>query len=382
MATRRPFVTSVLRGQRFSKSVPLDVLPDLTAYSDLVAAVARALFYRRNPERKRLPKGFMDRFELQVSDIGQGSSILTIERSFAGAVLFPTNDPFDEFDQARDLISQCIAYVSTGKPVPSDFPEEALPRFNGFGRRLKDTESFELKLPNQESGVVYDREVRKRLILATATMYEDAVSVFATVSGADVGTRKFRLRLDDERIVPAILNPEIEGSVLSALKDYKTARLKVSGIALLARDDRVIEFREVTEVEEADQPENVVSIRERIDQLRALEPGWMDGEGEKLSSDALDWLQLKISTLVLHHQIPAPHLYPSPDGHIEAEWSEGAWEVRADFDLLEKRVTSEAVDVTTMKARSMDSVDGDNLAEIAAFLSQFIGDRDDRQARG
>lgn len=58
------FATHVLKGARFEgHSVPVSVLPDFTAYRDLVLEIARALFFRDHPDRQRVPKGFEESFD-------------------------------------------------------------------------------------------------------------------------------------------------------------------------------------------------------------------------------------------------------------------------------------------------------------------------------
>ena len=64
-ADRTTFMIPVFRGKRFENhEVPLDVLPDLAAYRDLVLELARHLFLAGSPSRKRVPKGFVDSFQL------------------------------------------------------------------------------------------------------------------------------------------------------------------------------------------------------------------------------------------------------------------------------------------------------------------------------
>src|SRR4051794_13709951 len=144
MSGWKPFVTPVLKGQRFSGRIPLEILPELAAYRDLIREVARELFYQSNPDRKRVPKGFLQRFELQLHNISEGSTVLAIERRVEDS---PVPSLFgaapDEFEDARDLVEECISAVSAGKPVPTRFPEFLLPRFNGFGQKLREDEWLE-----------------------------------------------------------------------------------------------------------------------------------------------------------------------------------------------------------------------------------------------
>jgi hypothetical protein len=56
---------------------------------------------------------------------------------------------------------------------------------------------------------------------------------------------------------------------------------------------------------------------DRVDELAALETGWLDGEGEALTEPAL------AAARGLQH----PRLFPTPDGGAQAEWTIGAFAV-------------------------------------------------------
>lgn len=105
-----PFVTHVLKGARFEEhAVPLTVLPDLTAYRDLVLEVARALFFRENPGRQRVPRGFDESFELVLRTIGEGSAVAPLERRQKAQTGPPLqllkSRATDCYEQARDVVN-------------------------------------------------------------------------------------------------------------------------------------------------------------------------------------------------------------------------------------------------------------------------------------
>lgn len=82
-----------LTGSRFGQpGMPVEVLPELAAYRELVATVARELFLRRNPGRQRVPRGFTESFQLRLERVDKGSTIPVLER------VSPESVPFSEFD--------------------------------------------------------------------------------------------------------------------------------------------------------------------------------------------------------------------------------------------------------------------------------------------
>ncbi len=61
----------------------------------------------------------------------------------------------------------------------------------------------------------------------------------------------------------------------------------------------------------------------RIDELRRLVDGWLDGSGIAPSSDGLDWFS-SVFEEEYPTDLPRPYLYPTPEGNLLAEWSLGA----------------------------------------------------------
>jgi hypothetical protein len=165
---KNPFATLVFRGKRFDEAaMPLEVLPELTAYRDLVLAVAKALFQTRNPQRHRLPRGFEAGFRLVLDRVEPGSAVPNVSRVVEQEPqLFPAPPSPDLFDEARDLVQQGIAAAATGEPLPKELTKDILIRFNAFGRTLRDDERVIVAPPGKRDGAVYDRAHRSCSSLA------------------------------------------------------------------------------------------------------------------------------------------------------------------------------------------------------------------------
>ncbi len=68
-------------------------------------------------------------------------------------------------------------------------------------------------------------------------------------------------------------------------------------------------------------PLDLSDVLTRLDELRALKKGWLDGkEGIPPSFEGLDWLSLLIENK-FPRDLPLPYTYPKPDGGIQLEWS-------------------------------------------------------------
>ena len=73
-------------------------------------------------------------------------------------------------------------------------------------------------------------------------------------------------------------------------------------------------------------------ISARLDELRDMQDGWLDGAGVAPSHTGLDWLN---SSFERHFpmDLPLPYIFPTPEGGIEAEWSIGRYSVMFEIDL-------------------------------------------------
>ena len=77
---------------------------------------------------------------------------------------------------------------------------------------------------------------------------------------------------------------------------------------------------------------NPLDVPARLDELRGMQDGWLDGNGKAPSLSGLDWL----STAFQQHfpdDAPLPFTYPTPEGSIQLEWTLGTQDVSLRVDL-------------------------------------------------
>lgn len=67
-----------------------------------------------------------------------------------------------------------------------------------------------------------------------------------------------------------------------------------------------------------------LDVRARLDDLRALSDGWLDGTGVAPPHAGLDWLA---SAFDRHFpdDLPLPHLYPTPEGGFAPSGRSSRW---------------------------------------------------------
>ena len=367
------FAKPVFRGGRFeSNALPVDVLPDLAAYRDLVVELAKHLFLLREPARQRVPKGFVESFQLAVRAVEPGSAGAVLERlplEQQMPVLFPATDLFDE---ARDLIAAVVSAAGSKRPLPPAFPPHLAKRFNQFGRGLRDEEYVELHGPGEEAGPRYDRSIRKRIVVQQEGRYEDKVDVVGVLSGGVIDREQITVRLEDGGLIdgrcPQVL-------VRDAL-EFVERRVRMLGVGLYDRNDRLERVLWVDDVSLADENENQVSssLDVQFDELKRLPPGWFDEGTPALDPIGVESFRSFLHGLLSDFSLPLPYVYPTPEGNARAEWSFPDWEVSATAYLAEHSITLHATHLRSdaYQERELSIRANDAATSFAKFIRQFM----------
>ena len=77
---------------------------------------------------------------------------------------------------------------------------------------------------------------------------------------------------------------------------------------------------------------NPLDVPSRLNEFRLLKDGWLEGEGRAPHSEGLDWFATQFEQRY-PADLPLPHLYPTPDGGVRAEWSGGSNVIVLEIDL-------------------------------------------------
>lgn len=316
-----PFLALHFRGARFDADagMPVETLGELVAYRELVTEVARLVFLDRNPDRQRVPKRFTDRLSLRLRQVEEGSSVPLLERPIVADVL-----PLaDEFDAARDLISLAIQAAASGEAIPAGFPSDALVHFNRLGQGLHDDESIELRAPNVVSGPRYTQQVRKALLSGRSNYQRDA-TIVGWVTELDAERMRFHLRRSDGSIVPAPIDVVTFDEVKEALAPSEEGpQVSVSGVGVFDRtSDQLVRFDSVHELMAEDTEESVQDLVA----ASTVDAGWLDDDGLATDPEVLQRTTALLDAIVLQG-VPAPRVFPVPDGGMQAEWTLGDREI-------------------------------------------------------
>lgn len=372
------FAVPVLHGRRFqAHSVPVDVLKELEVYGRLILDVAKAVFLARHPNRQRVPKGFENRLKLSLRHVEPGSAmpvlLRTVEPVPSGQTALLPPEP-DEFEEARDLIASAVRAAAEGTPLPKMFPRSVLGHFNVFGRSLRNDEALELRKQKKEPGPRYTHAVRKRLVLMEEKSFSDTVDIIGRIYEADADKGVFHIQTDEQRVVGSF-TPEHKSKILDALKENERIRVRLIGTGRYDATDhleRVEEIDDLVPVEEGQLTLN--DLRGRLEELKVLKKGWLDGEqGQPLASAELQSLADILAELHEQEELPIPYLYPTPSGDVQAEWTIGSWELSATFNLATGEVQLDALDTETGagKEEQASSQSSEGCLALVRFVTSF-----------
>lgn len=345
--TTQPFIRPRLTGARFEGgAVPLEFLKDLAVLEEMIVEVAKSEFFKDHPDRQRSPRGFTEGIELKLTGIEAGSATPVISLDVTPVTLFrlpPENQAY--FERARDSIVNAIDAAGQNRPITDHLPEESLGYFDRFGRSLREGEAIEFTTPGCQRPTRLTRETRRRLLLASSRMKEltDETSVRGSVPEADQDNMTFEVQLIDGRRVKAPLDPQHFDTILEAFNHYQEGtKVLLQGIGRFNRNERLLRFDSIEHVTSLDP----LDIPSRLEELRLLKDGWLEGSGKGPSQEGLEWLAKAFSQ---HYpdELPLPFLYPTAEGGVQAEWTLGPAEITLEIDLETRQGAWHALNTET-----------------------------------
>lgn len=376
--TEEEFAAPVLHGRRFDgHAIPLDVLKELETYQRLIVDVAKALFLQRHNERQRLPKGFEARLQLSLRQVEEGSAMPVLLRAKTEplpgqATLLPL-DP-DDFELARDLISDVVKSANDGAALPRKFPRALLVRFNQFGRSLLPDESIELRASRQARGPSYNHAIRKKLVLMEEKSISNPVDLEGRIFEANVEKGTFQVDTHQGK-VPGCFSKALEQQVATALKEHERLRVRLLGTGRFDAQDRLKEIEELDDILFLEEGQlSVHDLEVRVEELKQLQKGWLDGDqGDPLDHSGLEQVHALLAGLAEQEELPIPYLYPTVEGCLRAEWTVGTWELSAVINLAEGTTSLDAVDADTGagKEGSLNLFEAGGRLELVGFVSAF-----------
>ena len=333
------FLSPRLRGDRFADGeIPLEIFADLIALREMVIDVAGWRYGQQRPDRQRLPRGFATSVALKLSGVARGSAVPIITLSPAAPVLNGAEPPYRQiFEMARDDIIRAIGDAGQDGLAASTnghLPPQFLAYFNRIGRSLRDGECMELPTPERAEPVRLTPETRVRL-LQSATIPEltQEIAVRGAISEADQDRMTFELQPVYGRKISGPIPEQHRAAIVDAFSGYRdNVRVLLRGVGRYDRQRHLAGIEAVEHITALDP----LDVPARLDEFRAMQDGWLDGEGLAPRHAGLDWLA---DALDRHFQAdaPLPYTYPTPAGGVQLEWSLGRREISLEIDLTTRR---------------------------------------------
>lgn len=330
------FLRPRICGKRFGGGdIPLEILKDLSVLEEMLKSVAKWRYLQDNPQRQRIPRGFADGFELKLSHIEKGSSVpvITLSEASPHPSMFPSQNRV-YLEQARDSIVRAIGAVNHGEPATGHLRRQDLAYFNRFGRFLRNDEYIELISNEYSTPVRLTRETRQKLILeSNDALPARSVVLRGLIPEADQDRRTFVLELPDGGKVSVPIPDQYIDTIIEAFSGYRmNVRVLLRGMGKYDRYDRLVGVEPVDQISRLDP----MDIRIRLDEMRRLEDGWLNGDGKAPGSDELEWLAV-VFDRYYPGDLPIPYLYPTAEGGVQAEWSLSDNEISLEVNLVTHR---------------------------------------------
>lgn len=327
---KRPLLEPRFVGARFlDHTIPLELLKDIAVLEEFVIAVAKWKFVQDNG-RIRSPKGFTDPLSIGLSAVKEGSAIpaLAIEYVDADAGLFPAANE-DYFFRAVQSIADAIDAAEHNESITSHLPANLLGYFDRFGRGLREGEVLEF-FPGRARPARLTKLTRRRLLLASQNeVLTDEITVRGTVSELDQVKMSFELQMPGGRKISAKVDAIHLDVILEAMQGYRDGvKVSVSGVGRFDRHERLQSFDVIEDAAIIETNDPLA----RIDELRLIKVGWLDGRGLVPSPAGFDWLEGFFSDSY-PATLPIPYIYPTEEGGVQLEWRTGNQDLSLEIDL-------------------------------------------------
>ncbi len=330
------FAKPKFEGERFDQhTLPLDVLPGLQAYGELLLQVARRLVVEQEGSL-RVPKGFDASFQLSLSGVEKGSALLPLKLG---------GGEWDHlFQQARDVVSDAVLAVNTQAELPGAFPLEHLDLLEKIGRVLQPGESLTLRSQATNQSV-YTRDTLETLKQRRAKPTPKTMTIDASVFGADFETRTARIRLLSGRVARPKFGSALERKVESALTKRAWSRVRGSAEAMVDSVGAVVEVSELLSVAAWTR-----SSAEAVEKTRARLDGFFSSPEVRSEFGFLErhrsFAEQLLIGLMVEVGVATPTLFPGPDSTIRAEWMHQGWDLSLEVSLPHRTAYLHALSLT------------------------------------
>ncbi len=361
--------------------MPLDVLPDLPAFRDLLVAYVKSGWRDSHPDRERLPKGFAHGLKFDLVGIEDGSAVPAVQWDTTDAQL-----QLPEFiDEMQELVAAAFKKVvvliaSSASPDPhADLTSEEIRALNKFGAGLELDERIEVVGEKTPSGeiIFLDKVRRANLLRRASNSYEVRFDSVGKLLGSRVD--------EDERSGSIEINTEEHGSLLLRMPPDRVKEefdgkigsdVQFRLMVVLDRSDKLLSVAEVLEIDLIDDAQLVADLercRDRINALRALANGWHDGAGEAPSQQAIAAAYRLLGSNPRLAKLY--RIFPTDSGGVLFEFVQNGWDCSIEID------SDGNAEIIALQSNGPAELEYGPLSitsdDFRAKLEEIVGDRDE-----
>lgn len=324
-----------LAGDRFDATgMPADSAREVSNFREAILTIAREIWLDANPDRRRLPNGFYEAFDLRLVSVKPGSAQpqMILHRPLRGV----EDNDWDEwsgiYNKARDVLTESLGSVAATGVLPTRFTLEAMRAIRRVGVSLHADENLTLGDPHVSSHrAVIDQQTRRVLdsiddVVASAPTQHELEGVITEYDGSK---RSFNLRTDAGVSVCRLEHFN------ESLADTARNVLALDGVTA---PDVIVAGETLDETERRVQLFNVTAIRvvrsiaekvllSQLSKIEALRDGWLDDHSEAPKSDVIHRVQSLVTALSTMGTDVA--VVPNSDGAVVLEWRRGTTELTA-----------------------------------------------------
>lgn len=315
-------------GRRFNGArLPLDVLADLPALRDLIAALAKQEFRQKNSDRKRVPRGFDKSISFSLIEIEHGSAIpvFELDREVAQQNLPNFGDGMQEIvNRAYQRVAKIFDDAGHGN-FPQALPLDAIHALTKLGANIQDDERIEFRGATGTDGNVVSLDAfrRKTLLTRVRETYTFEFESVGILTGVDASHNTIQVQTEEY----GELRLPLDGVSMPAEQFDGNLRTLVEfslSIALDAHDD----FKAIEEVHSVDlvrpYDDELDRCINRLQDLAKIEKGWLGNQqGEQLvhlagmRATQIIFMRADLARLF--------RIFPTEDGGISLEFDKDRW---------------------------------------------------------
>lgn len=311
------FWSPIYSGSRFTDhTIPLELLEDLSVLQHLVIEIAKEIYYEEN-DKDRVPNGFTDGVSLTLSDVGEGSSIPKIMLAIVAAGSMTIANKQVYYEKAKERVIEYVDAIKKAQTGHFNIPAHHLHSFYRLGKNLFDDEAIDLNPDSTVKDAKLDKTTRVRVDNRLKNRTEEPFEIIGSVPTIDKGKHNFILEKNGHRVLCTYTEDILSKILLSFTGYNEGAKIKLKGIGVFSQELRLIGLNSIKEATPIPPP-NVI---DRLEKFRELKENWLDGQGKAFTNEFINWAQKSISSNLDFDVIPAPKIYPTPEGGIQLEWA-------------------------------------------------------------